>query len=72
MHEGIHISLAAEPLFHFGTLPITNTLLAVWLVMVVLITVAFFAGRKPTLVPGKLQNFLNLFSTFCLAIWKIF
>ena len=67
MHEGIHISLAAEPLFHFGTLPITNTLLAVWLVIVVLITVAFFAGRKPTLVPGKLQNFFELIFDFLLG-----
>lgn len=67
MHEGIHISLAAEPLFHWSGLPITNTLLAVWLVMATLLLIAFFAGRKPTLVPGKLQNFFELIFDFLLG-----
>lgn len=67
MHEGLHISLAAERLFSFYGLPITNTLLAVWLVMVVLLVIAFVAGRKPTLVPGRVQNFFELIFDFVLG-----
>lgn len=64
MHEGIHIALSAEHLGTFLGLPITNTLLSAWLVMIVLITVAFIAGRKPTLIPGKVQNFFEAIFEF--------
>jgi F-type H+-transporting ATPase subunit a len=64
MHEGIHIALSAEHLGTFLGLPITNTLLSAWLVMIVLITIAVIAGRKPTLIPGKVQNFFEAIFEF--------
>ncbi|MBY0293815.1 F0F1 ATP synthase subunit A [Patescibacteria group bacterium] len=64
MHEGIHIALSAEHLGTFLGLPITNTLLSAWLVMIVLITIAVIAGRKPTLIPGKVQNFFEMIFEF--------
>lgn len=51
----IHISLAAEPLGIFFGLPITNTLLMGWVVVLLLAAVAFFVSRTASLVPGKFQ-----------------
>lgn len=54
--EGLHISLAAERLFTLWGIPITNTLLATWAVMAILIGTAILVGRKPSLIPGPIQN----------------
>jgi F-type H+-transporting ATPase subunit a len=48
-----HITLAAETIAHIGPLPITNSLLATWTVMAILIAVSFFATKKLTLVPSS-------------------
>jgi len=37
----MEISLKAETLFHWGTLPITNSLIASWVTVLLLIVVAF-------------------------------
>ncbi len=67
-HEsGLHIALAAERLGTFFGLPITNTLLASWFVMAVLLIVAYFGGRKASLIPGKLQNFFESVFDFALG-----
>jgi F-type H+-transporting ATPase subunit a len=66
MHGGLHIALAAERIFTLWGLPVTNTLLAEWGVMVVLITTAILVGRNPTLVPGKVQNFFEIIFEFVL------
>lgn len=55
MSEGIHVALAAEKLGEVGGIPITNTLIMSWVVVVLLITIAFFVGRKPKLIPGRVQ-----------------
>lgn len=55
--KGLHISLAAEPLFHIGPITITNTIFTAWIVMALLIVTSFFATRKMQLVPSGLQNF---------------
>jgi len=52
----MNISLAAEPIFHIGTFPVTNTLMVGWVITVVLIAVAFFIRRSIAEVPSKLQN----------------
>ncbi|MBP9669691.1 MAG: F0F1 ATP synthase subunit A, partial [Candidatus Pacebacteria bacterium] len=54
-HSGIHVALAAERLGTFMGIPITNTLITAWVVMAVLITLAWLVRRKLSLVPGKLQ-----------------
>lgn len=55
-HEGgIHIALAAERLGEFLGIPITNTLIATWAAVAVLILLAFVLRRKLTLIPGRLQ-----------------
>ena len=56
MESPVHISLAAERVGELLGLPVTNTLLASWLVMAILIAFAIFVGRRPSLIPGKIQN----------------
>lgn len=55
MHEGITVVLKAEQLGSVFGFPITNSLLMAWLVMALLIGLAFFFGRSLSLVPGRLQ-----------------
>ncbi len=54
--EGIHIALASEPVFHLWGLPITNSLLLTWVVIAILLVLGFIVGRRPKLVPGRLQG----------------
>ncbi|MEK7109508.1 MAG: FoF1 ATP synthase subunit a [Patescibacteria group bacterium] len=56
MDTGLHISLAAERVGTFLGLPITNTLIAAWVVIAVLVLVGLLVRRNLSLVPGKLQN----------------
>lgn len=66
MHGGLHIALAAERLFTLWGIPVTNTLVTEWLVMIILIVVALIVGRNPQMIPGKVQNFFELIFDFCL------
>ena len=66
MTGGLHISLAAEQLFTLFGVPITNTLLAQWAVIAVLVIVALVVGRNPNLIPSKVQNFFELIFEFIL------
>ncbi len=50
-----HVSLPAESLFHFGKLTITNTLLASWFTMLVLILLSLFLTRGMRLIPSRRQ-----------------
>lgn len=60
-HEegGIHIALSAERLGDYFGMPITNTLLMSWIVVVLLSTIAFATARKMKMVPGRLQAFFE-------------
>lgn len=66
MNGGLHISLAAERVGTFLGLPITNTLLSAWAVMIVLIIMAIVVGRNPRLIPGRVQNFFEMLFDFVL------
>lgn len=52
---GISIHLAPEVVGHVFGVPITNTLITVWCVMLVLILGAVLLRRKLALIPGKFQ-----------------
>lgn len=57
MASGIHISLTAEKLFTIGDfLPVTNSLLSSWIVMLFLVIFSLLITRKAALIPGKLQS----------------
>ncbi len=54
-HSGISIHLAPEVVGHLWGIPVTNTLLTVWLVMAILIGVAFLVRKNLRLVPSGFQ-----------------
>ncbi len=60
MNEGLHIALAAEPLFYVWGFPITNTIVTMWVVMAVLLIFAFLVGRGLRLVPNKVQRAVEM------------
>jgi F-type H+-transporting ATPase subunit a len=54
------IEIPAEPMLHLFGFPITNTMIATWLAMIVLIVLSYFGTRRMQLVPSGLQNLLEL------------
>ncbi|MGQ9713439.1 MAG: F0F1 ATP synthase subunit A [Anaerolineae bacterium] len=55
------VSIAPEGVLHLGGFAITNTLLASWITMLVLIVVSFLATRRMELVPrSRLQNLYEM------------
>jgi F-type H+-transporting ATPase subunit a len=55
------ISISAETVFSLFGFPITNTLLATWLTMVLLIVGSWLITRRMEMVPGRWQSALELF-----------
>ncbi len=55
----MNISLAAEPIFHLGSFPVTNTLLVAWVIILFLVVVALVVRRKIKEIPAGLQNFVE-------------
>lgn len=54
-----HIVIPGEILWQLGPLPITSTLMAAWLAMVVLIIGTFLMTRTMSLIPSGSQNFIE-------------
>ena len=66
MHEGIHIALKAEAVTHVLGVPITNTMLMSWLVMMVLVALGYVVGKNLVKIPGRLQAFFETVFAFFL------
>lgn len=58
--EGLSIHLAPDAVATVFGVPITNTLLTVWLTMAVLIGLALILKARLGLVPGKFQNAMEM------------
>lgn len=57
----IHISITAEKLFTIGgILPVTNSLLTSWIVMIFVLTFSLLATRNLSLIPGTLQSIAEM------------
>jgi len=56
----LHISLAAETIGHIGPLPVTNSLLMTWVVMLILLLLALASTRKLSLVPNAIQSIMEI------------
>ncbi len=54
------ISIAAEPVFELFGLTITNTMLAAWLTMLILIVSGWAITRKANEIPGRWQGLLEM------------
>jgi len=50
-----HVALPSEPILHVGSFSITNTLIASWLTILVLVGLSILLTRKMKLVPGRRQ-----------------
>jgi F-type H+-transporting ATPase subunit a len=58
--EAAHgISAVAEPLFHVGPLPVTNSMVTSWIVAALLVVAIRLAVGQPTLVPSRGQAFVE-------------
>lgn len=55
-----HVELPSEGLFEVAGFSITNTLIASWLTVIVLVVVFFVFTRKMKLIPGRLQNLAEM------------
>ncbi|MCJ7669240.1 MAG: F0F1 ATP synthase subunit A, partial [Dehalococcoidia bacterium] len=55
-----HIALPSEVLFEVAGFPITNTLIASWLTVIVLASIFYVCTRKMKLIPGRLQNLAEM------------
>lgn len=58
--EGISVHLDPYVVGHIGDMPLTATMITVWLVMLLLIGYALLVRAKLALVPGKLQSVTEL------------
>lgn len=59
MNEGIKVALAPETIGNLWGLPITNTLLMSWAVIIILGTIAYFVGKNVQLIPSRFQTLLE-------------
>jgi len=58
----MHIpTLAPEVLFKIGEIPVTNTIINVWLAIIIFLVIGFLLRKRITLRPGKMQNFCEYF-----------
>lgn len=53
-------TLFAEPVAHFGSLPITNSLINSWLSLVIILVLAVTLHSKIRLIPGRLQSVFEM------------
>ena len=58
--DSVHISLAAEEIFRLGPLPVTNSLLTTWFVLIFLIVLALIINSRLKMVPSNLQIFAEM------------
>src|SRR3989339_1464087 len=62
MSGSIHIpTLAPEVIFKVGEFSITNTMVNVWLAMLIFLVLGFFITKNNRLRPGRLQNACEYF-----------
>jgi F-type H+-transporting ATPase subunit a len=64
--EGIHIALKAGKVFELWGLPITNTMLMSWIVMIVIGVGAYFIGKNLKKIPTHTQTFFETLFSFLL------
>src|SRR3989338_3293483 len=70
MEGKLHITLAAEKIGNIFGLPVTNTLITTWLVIGLLIILGIVVRKKIALVPGKLQNALEMLIEYFFGLVK--
>jgi F-type H+-transporting ATPase subunit a len=64
----VHVELAAETLFHIGPIPVTNSMLTMFIVMGALLLVGSSIARRAKMVPGRTQAAFELIVEFLLNL----
>ncbi|MEJ7837900.1 MAG: F0F1 ATP synthase subunit A [Thermomicrobiales bacterium] len=64
----LHISLSAEELFRIGPIPVTNSMLTMFLVMGVVLLVFTLIARKATAVPTHGQSVIEIMIEFLMGL----
>jgi F-type H+-transporting ATPase subunit a len=54
-----HVQLPAEEIFHIGGFAVTNTLIASWITIIVLVALAWAVTHRIKLIPTRLQSLLE-------------
>jgi F-type H+-transporting ATPase subunit a len=62
-----HIQLPAEPIFHAGSIPVTNTMLAGWVASIFLLVLFWRGTANASLVPRGVQNLVEYAVEFLLG-----
>ena len=58
--DELNHAMMPQTMFHIGTIPITDTIVTMWIIMAILISLAFVIGKNLTTVPSKIQNYGEL------------
>ena len=64
----IHISIAAETLFNVGPVPVTNSMLTMFIIMGLLLIGGAAIGRNAKVVPGRWQSLFEAAAGFILDL----
>ena len=64
----LHISLAAETLFHIGPIPVTNSMLTMFVVMALVLAVFTTLARRASTIPTRGQGLIELIVEFLLGL----
>jgi F-type H+-transporting ATPase subunit a len=64
----IEVSIAPETLFHIGPVPITNSMLTMFIVMAAILIVGSWIARKAQVVPGRAQGLAEMIIEFLLGL----
>src|SRR5215217_2088559 len=64
----LHVELAAETLFHIGPIPVTNSMLTMFIVMAAILIIFSAIARRAQTIPGRGQGLLEVIVEFLLGI----
>jgi F-type H+-transporting ATPase subunit a len=64
----LHVELAAETLFNIGPIPVTNSMLMMFIVMGFILLAGSLVARKLQTVPGRTQGIVELMVEFLLRL----
>src|SRR5215211_4696339 len=64
----VHVEIAAETLFDIGPIPVTNSMLTMFIVMGLLIVVGWLIARNAKEVPSHSQSILEMIVEFLLGL----
>lgn len=59
VEHGEEHTLYAEPIFHIGNFPVTNSLLTSWVAVILIIILSILVRNKLSKIPGKLQSLVE-------------